>query len=113
MKSVGPILEIYSAPRPQPWRRVEKTNGSSRLDEEKHRTPEAGILNAPGKRSAATSRFETSPAAGLVGEATPPGFIAQVLGQVLATKKADPARCLKAYAEAERDPAEIIPLGWV
>ena len=66
----------------------------------------------PSKAGANASRFETHSGTGLIGEGTPPGFIAQILGQVLATKKADPARCVRAYAEADRDPADINPIGW-
>jgi hypothetical protein len=113
MKLVDPVIEIYAGTRTQPWWRVEKPNGASRLDEERRRAAGPTILNARTKPQAKPSRSETPSPVTPSTEGIPASFIAQILGQVLATKKADAARCARAYEEAGRDPAEIRPIGWV
>jgi hypothetical protein len=113
MTSLDPVIEIYAGTRPQPWWRVEKPNGSSRLDEERRRAAGPTILNARALPQAKPSRSETASQVTASTEGIPTGFMAQILGQVLATKTADAARRVRAYQEAGRDRAEIRPLGWV
>jgi hypothetical protein len=113
MKPVDPIIEIYPFTRPQPSRPVEKPSQSSSLEEDRQRAARPTILNARIKPQAKPSRCETSSSVAPSTEGIPTGFIAQILGQVLATKKPDVARRARAYEEAGRDRAEIRPIGWV
>lgn len=112
MKSVGPIIEIYAGARPEPRRRVEKASISSGLEDQRHRRGGPAILNAPITPSSRESRFETNSTVGSLGEGIPAGFIAQILGQVLLTKRPDPASGLRAYARAESDPGDLRLIRW-
>ena len=112
MSPVGPVIEIYASAGSRGSRRVEKTNISSRLADEQRRANRSAIVNPPVKPKPEASHFETHCCGGPLANGIPAGFIAQILGQVLATNKADAARRAQAYAQSECDPAEMRLIRW-
>jgi hypothetical protein len=112
MTSVGPTVEIYAAPRSESRRRVEKANMSSRLEDDRRRAGGPAMLNGAVKVSASPSRIETISSTNSLVEGIPTGFIAQILGQILVTKRADLASSLRAYERTERDLKDMRFIRW-
>jgi hypothetical protein len=87
-------------------RRVEKANPASSLREERRRDPARRAAYAQQEASQRVSRFDTR----LAGEADRSGmdarFIAQVLGQVLGTKRNSAPIAARAYARSNRPRGE-------
>ena len=76
------------------------------------RAASTNLLNFPQSPCAAASHSETlqsglGPSMGLQA-----GFVAQVLGQILATHKADPLQAARIYADVERGPDPTRFVGW-
>ena len=113
MKSVGPVIEIYSSPRWDTWPRVEKACVSSRLQDPSRDGDGVGKFNARVKPASDRSHSVTHSWGSPLTTGIPAGFIAQVLGQTLSTSTANAKARLRAYAEAEQDPAEMRLVRWV
>jgi hypothetical protein len=102
MKVVGPVFDVYTPARDPFRRKVEKASVSSRLKEEKGRSTRSARMNGPQKRDVRASRSETPPPDDAPTNGMPAGFIAQILGQVLATKRPDATVAARAYARSAR-----------
>ena len=97
MKSGGIASDIYTPARaPARWR-VQKLNASSHLGGETRRPNAPAILNPPLATAPEASHFETSTRAAPTRNGMPATFIAQVLGQILETKRRDPAYGRRIY----------------
>ena len=91
---------IYSPVRETARRRVEKSNASNRLGREEDRSANASNRNPQFRETDPVSRFETRAQANN-GEAHPvSGFVAQILGQIIA-QRTTPAAVAHAYAQAK------------
>ncbi len=113
MKSVGPVIEIYASPRPDTWPRVEKAGMSSRLQDPPREGDATGKFNARAKPVSDLSNSGTQSWGSPLGTGIPAGFIAQVLSQALSASTANAKARLRAYAEAEQDPAQMRLVRWV
>jgi hypothetical protein len=108
MKVIGPITEVYGALRPTLRRRVEKPNGSSGLGQEMRSARRAIMLNPVARDEPRPSRFDTASGVRECDHAMLAPFVAQIIGQVLDTKRADPASAMRAYAAASMPAPEFI-----
>src|SRR5215813_12958022 len=97
MKVIGPVTEVYGAPRLAIQRKVEKANASSGLGRETRSPPPPVMLNRAPAEETQPSRFETAAATTEFAAAIPAPFVAQIIGQVLETKRADFASALRAF----------------
>ena len=100
MTSTAPVKNVYAPARIAVRRRVQKSNGSSRLAQESRPAGELYLL----KDVAAPSRFETFATLHAVEAGTSSRFVAHVLAQVMPSTS-DAARAMRAYGQAKgRDP---------
>jgi len=80
---------------------VEKSNPANRLAGNQRRPERADMLNARSETASSSFRFETRREAFGDSHAIPAPFAAQIIGQVLAPKRTDPARGLQAYSQTD------------
>jgi hypothetical protein len=97
MKVIGPVTEVYGAPRLVIQRKVEKPNASSGLGRETRPAQAPIMLNRAPAEETQPCRFETAAATTELAAAIPAPFVAQIIGQVLETKRADFAAALRAF----------------
>jgi hypothetical protein len=97
MKVVAPITEVYGTPRVNQKRRVEKPNGSSGLGQETRPAPRPLMLNSVASEETSPSHFGTTSRVGDFDNAIPAPFIAQVIAQVLETKRGDVVSAMRAF----------------
>ena len=112
MKSVGPIIDVYAAARGEFRRKVEKPNASSTMYGERETARGAKPVNGPLPQKPGASRSETATPANALVNGMPSSFIAQVLGQILATKKRDAAAAIRVYESVERGEPEKRFIRW-
>jgi hypothetical protein len=89
-------------------RRVEKPNGSSGLGQEMRSARRAVMLNPVARDESRPSRFDTASRVGECDYPMPAPFVAQIIGQVLETKRADFASATRAYAAAGMTAPEFV-----
>jgi len=97
MRVIGPITEVYGAPRLTSKRRVEKPNEPSGLGRQARPAQRAVMLNRLVDEDGEPSRFGTASAARDFNDAIPAPFIAQIIGQILETKRCDIASAKRAF----------------
>lgn len=97
MRVVGPITEVYGAPRLHAKRRVEKPNEPSGLGREARPEQRAVMLNPEVDEERKASRFGTASRVRDFNDAIPAPFIAQIIGQVLETNRYDIASAMRAF----------------
>ena len=115
MTVIRPITDVYSRGARALRRGVEKPNLSSELKDERHPRHKPMMLNMSLNDRRRSSRFETRSDPPPNEGGAPAGFIAQVLGQVLATHGADRARrarAMREYANSARGKRESKFLRW-
>ena len=112
MKPAGPVIEIYARPRHETWPRVEKASMSGRLDNPPRDAEGVRKLNMRTKSASEPCLSGTHSASSPLATGVPAGFIAQVIGQTLSTSRANAKARMRAYAEAELDPAEMRLVRW-
>ena len=97
MRVVDPVTEVYGAPRLTSKRRVEKPNGLSGLGGEARPAQRPVMLNRAIDEESEASRFETASRVRNSNDAIPAPFIAQIIGQVLETKRCDTLSAKRAF----------------
>ncbi len=97
MRVIGPLTEVYGPPRLTVRRRVEKPNGSSGLGRDARLAHGPVMLNPAAGDEPHASRFGTTSRVCDFDHAIPAPFIAQIIGQVLETKRADIASAMRAF----------------
>ena len=107
MKLSGAVLEIYGPSRIFPPRRVEKPNGSNRLDSENRHGNLPAMMNPRAEAPRKSSRFETHAEPCNLRNGTSSAFVAQILGQILETDTPEKPAVARAYARQSRDPRNI------
>src|SRR5437868_14477451 len=100
MRVIGPITEVYGPARFAMKRRVEKPNASSGLGQQTRSTHRPIMLNPVAGEETHACRFDTASSVESFGNAIPAPFIAQIIGQVLETKRPDNASAMRAYKVA-------------
>ena len=97
MRVIGPITEVYGPARLGMKRRVEKPNSSSGLGQETRPRSGAIMLNAVIDEGTHPCRFGTASPSTDFDNAIPAPFIAQIIGQILETKRSDSASAMRAF----------------
>jgi hypothetical protein len=112
MKSVGPIIDVYAAARGEIRRKVEKPNASNTMYDERETARGTKPVNGTFAQKQAASRTETTAPQNALVNSVPSSFIAQVLGQILTTKKSDAAAATRAYESVEQGEPEKRFIRW-
>jgi hypothetical protein len=97
MKPVSSPTNIYGPRRLYSPRRVEKPHGTGTLGDKKPGNAGPAMLNARPSAKPQACHFETGVFGGTLKTGVPAEFIAQILGQILETNRADPTAAARAY----------------
>jgi hypothetical protein len=102
MKAAASLSGIYTPSRFSPHRKVEKVSAPSCLHGENAERGSSSRMNAKTARMARLSHSGTQIVNGAAPNGMPAGFVAQILGQVLSTNRADMRSAARAYTDPQR-----------